>query len=186
MRNFIVGVILTLVVLVVGGLALAMLGYFPTTANAVPPRLERRIAMGAMDASTDRHAPHTNNPVLPNDQNLIDGMKVYTMNCAGCHGGLDRKPVQFGSSFYPPAPQLILHPPDDPEWHTYYVVHNGVRYTGMPAWEKNLSDEDIWKVTGFLSHIEKLPQGAQEYWKNAVGVAPPTGGADEHEDHDKH
>ena len=111
---------------------------------------------------------------------------LYKLNCAGCHGGLDRKPVQFGSSFYPPAPQLILHPPDDPEWHTFYVVHNGVRYTGMPAWEKNLSEEDIWKVTGFLSHIEKLPQGAQEYWKNAVGVAPPTGGADEHVEHDKH
>jgi mono/diheme cytochrome c family protein len=186
MRNFILGVISALVVLIFGGLAGAMLGFFPTTANVAPPRWERHIAMSAMDASTDRHAPHVNNPVLPTDQNLIDGMKVYTMNCAGCHGGLDRKPQEFGRSFYPPAPQLIMHPPDDPDWHNYYVIRNGVRYTGMPAWEKNLSDEDIWKVTAFLSHIEKLPQGAQEFWKGTVGVAPPTGGSEEHEDHDHH
>ena len=186
MRNFVLGVLFTLVVLIFGGLAAAMLGYLPSTANATPPRWERRLAMGAMDAATDRRAPHVNNPVLPTDQNLIDGIKIYTMNCAGCHGGLDRKPVVFGASFYPPAPQLILHPPDDPDWRTFYVIRNGVRYTGMPAWEKNLGESDIWKVTAFLSHMEKLPQGVQDYWKSTVGVTPPTGGAEEHEGHETH
>jgi thiosulfate dehydrogenase len=184
MRNFVVGVIVTLGVLILGGLGLGLLGFLPTVANVDPPKFERHLAMSAVDASVDRHAAHdVKNPILPTDQNLIDGMKLYTMNCAYCHGGLDKKPSAQAHSFYPPVPQLILHPPDDEDWHTYYVIHNGIRYTGMPAWDKVLSSDDIWKVTTFLSHVEKLPQGAQDYWKSTTGVAAPTGDAEGHEHH---
>jgi len=186
MRNFILGVIVTLAVLILGGMGAALLGFFPTTANAAPPRFERHLAMSAVDASTDKHAAHISSPVLPSAENLIDGMKIYTMNCAGCHGALDKKAAVFGASFYPPVPQLILDPPDDPDWFSYYLIRNGIRYTGMPAWDKTLSDQDIWKVTIFLSHIQKLPAPAQDYWKNAFGVAPPAGDAGGHEDHDSH
>jgi len=185
MRNFMLGVIVTLGVLVLGGLGLGLLGFLPSTANADPPSLERRLAMSAVDASVDRHAAHdAKNPILPTDQNLIDGMKLYTMNCAGCHGGLDKKPSLQAHSFYPPVPQLILHPPDDEEWHNYYVIHNGIRYTGMPAWDKVLSTDDMWKLATFLSHIEKLPQGAQDYWKSTTGVAAPTSESEGHDHHD--
>jgi mono/diheme cytochrome c family protein len=177
MGKFIFGIIVTLLVIVLGGLAVAMLGLLPTNADAVPPPLEHRIANAALDASMERHAPRVNNPQPPTDANLIEGMKVYTMNCALCHGTLDSKPSPLAKSFYPPPPQLILNPLDDPEWHIYYAVRTGVRYTGMPAWSKALSDEDIWKVTAFLSRIQKLPPGVQDYWKKAFGAGPPAAGA---------
>ena len=62
MRNFIFGVVITLVLLVVVGLAIAMLGFLPTNADSDPPRMERRIANSAMDASMERHAPRVTNP----------------------------------------------------------------------------------------------------------------------------
>ena len=43
----------------------------------------------------------------------------------------------------------------------------------MPAWNKALSEQDMWKVTAFLSRIEKLPPAVQDYWKKSTGVAPP-------------
>jgi len=182
MRNFILGIVVALLLLVLGGLAFALFGMMPTNADAVPPRLERRIAMSALDASMDRHAPRVSNPVPPTDENLIDGMKIYTMNCAVCHGTLDEKPSALEKAFYPPAPQFILDPLDDPDWHIYYAVRTGVRYTGMPAWGKALNDQDLWKVTAFLSRIEKLPPKVQEYWKNAYGVGPLAAG-DSHDHH---
>jgi mono/diheme cytochrome c family protein len=185
MRNFILGVVVTLVVLVLGGLAIAMLGLLPTNADSTPPRIERRIANSAMDASMERHAQRVTNPVSPTDDNLIDGMKIYTMNCAFCHGGLDNKPSLLQKSFYPPPPQLIIHPMDDPEWHIYYAVRTGIRYTGMPAWNQALSEQEMWKVTSFLSRVEKLPPGAQDYWKKSFGTAPPSAGA-EGEEHGAH
>jgi mono/diheme cytochrome c family protein len=173
MRNFIFGGFVTILALVILGVGAALMGYVPTRANATPPRLEEQLAMSALDASMQRHAPRVSNPVSPTDENLIEGMKIYTMNCSGCHGGLDRQPVELGRSFYPPAPNLILDPLDDPEWHIFYAVRTGVRYTGMPAWEKNLSAVDIWKVTAFLARVGKLPPAVQDYWKKAIGTPTP-------------
>jgi mono/diheme cytochrome c family protein len=175
MGKFILGVIITLLVIVLCGLGFAMLGLFPTRANVPTPRWERHLANTAVDASMERHAPRVTNPVPPNDQSLEDAMKLYTMNCALCHGGLDRKPASLASSFYPPAPNLISDPPDDPEWHVFYTIRTGVRYTAMPAWDKTLSEEDMWKITSLLSHLEKLPPAVQDYWKTNFGVAAPTG-----------
>ncbi|MBZ5678648.1 MAG: cytochrome c [Acidobacteriia bacterium] len=172
MSKFILGIIVTLLVLILGGLGIATLGFFPTHANVAPPHWERHLANAAVDASMERHAPHVTNPLPPTDQNLEDGMKLYTMNCAVCHGGLDRKPASLANSFYPPAPNLATHPPDDPEWHIFYTIRTGIRYTGMPAWDKTLSEQDIWKITSLLSHLEKLPAGAQEYYKTNFGVVP--------------
>jgi mono/diheme cytochrome c family protein len=186
MRNFTLGVVITLLVLLLGGLAIATLGFLPTNADSTPPKIERRIAMSAMDASMERHAPRLTNPVPPTDDNLIDGMKIYTMNCALCHGGLDLKPSPLERSFYPAPPQLIVDPLDDPEWHIYYAVRTGIRYTGMPAWNIALTEQDMWKVTAFLSRIEKLPPAVQDYWKKSAGVAPPVAApqGQEHEHHD--
>ena len=188
MRNFVLGIVVTIAALSLGGLGAALLGFLPTRANSTPPDFERHVAMSALDNSVERHAPRVKNPVPTTDENLIAGLKIYTMNCAGCHGGIDRKPVEFGRSFYPAAPNLILHPPDDPDWHVFYVVKNGVRYTGMPAWEHNLSEQDLWKVTGFLTRLEKLPPAVQDYWKQASGADLSSGepASQDEQKHDEH
>jgi mono/diheme cytochrome c family protein len=183
MGKIILGVVLTIVALLIVGAGLALLGFLPTRANKQPPDWERHLAMSAMDNSVERHAARVNNPVPPTDENLIAGLKIYTMNCALCHGGIDRQPSTLAKSFYPPPPNLILDPPDDPEWHVYYVIHNGVRYTGMPAWDKTLSEADIWKVTAFLSRLEKLPPAVQDFWKQAGGTQAAAGGAAEEHHH---
>ena len=182
MRNFILGMVVAIVVLLIIGAGFALLGFLPTRANTPPPATEIHLAMSALDNSVERHAPRVNNPVPPTDETLIQGMKIYTMNCALCHGGIDRQPSTFEKSLYPPPPNLILDPDDDPEWHIFYIIHNGVRYTGMPAWDKTLSESDIWKVTAFLSRIEKLPPAVQEYWKQAGGTAA-AAATPEHKDH---
>ena len=101
MRNFILGIIVTLVVLALGGLAFLSFGLMPTNADATPPNIETHIAMSAVDASMDRHAPKINNPVPPTDDNLIQGMKIYTMNCALCHGDARPKTESTGEIFLP-------------------------------------------------------------------------------------
>jgi thiosulfate dehydrogenase len=172
MRNFILGIIVAVLLLAIAFLGFALLGFLPTRANSKPPDFEVHLAMSALDNSVDRHAPHSTNPVPVTDDNLIDGLKIYTMNCALCHGGIDRQPSALTHSFYPPPPNLLIDPPDDPEWHTFYVIRNGVRYTGMPAWDKVLPDSDLWKVTAFLSRVNKLPPAVQDYWKKAGGTVP--------------
>jgi mono/diheme cytochrome c family protein len=172
MGKLFLGVVITIAVVILAGLGFAMLGFLPTAANVPPPHFEAHLAMSAVDASMDRHAPRIPNPLTPTDQNLEEGMKLYTMNCALCHGSLDRKPATLANSFYPPPPNLVSDPPEDPDWRIFYTIRTGIRYTGMPAWDKTLEDQDMWKVTMFLSHMDKLPPAVQEYWKTSFGVPP--------------
>ena len=186
MRNLLLGVILTLAGLVAGLLIAAQFGYLPTRANVTPPRFESHLAMNALDASMERHAPRVTNPLPATDDNLIDGMKIYNQNCAVCHGTMDYKPSLLQHSMYPPPPQLLLDPVDDPEWHIYYAVRTGVRYSGMPAWERALNEQDMWKVTAFLARVGKLSPGVQLYWKKTYGVSPESRQGEEHEHHGAH
>ena len=170
MGKFFVGLIVGAVGLILSAWAYTRSGYMPVSADVSPGAFERYIASTALDASIERQAPRAKNPVPITDGNLIDGMKFYTMNCAQCHGELTRKESPLGESFYPAAPQLILHPLDDPEWHIFYTVKHGIARTGMPAWGKTASDDDLWKVTAFLSRINNLPPAVQEKWKTAFST----------------
>ena len=170
MGKFFVGLIVGAVGLILAAWAYTRSGYMPVSADVSPGAFERYIASTALDASIERQAPRAKNPVPITDGNLIDGMKFYTMNCAQCHGELTRKESPLGESFYPAAPQLILHPLDDPEWHIFYAVKHGIARTGMPAWGKTASDDDLWKVTAFLSRIHNLPPAVQEKWKTAFST----------------
>lgn len=172
MRNFILGIIAVIVLAIVVGWMVTWFGMMPTNADAKPSSFETRIASHALDASMERDAPRVTNPIAVTDASLIDGIKTYSMNCAVCHGDMDYKPSPLEHSMYPPPPQLILDPLDDPEWHIYYAIRTGVRYTGMPAWGKALDGEDIWKVTAFLSRVNNLPPTVQDYCKETYGVVP--------------
>ena len=185
MGNFLRGVIFTLLVIVILVAGVVLLGLAPTQADVAPARWEFRIANTALDRAVEKNAPRVNNPVPPTDENLIEGMKIYVMSCAECHGGLDRKPAPLAHSFYPPAPSLVMHPLDDPEWHVFYVVRTGIRNTAMPAWSKTMSEQDMWKVTAFLTRLEKLPPAVQEYWQKSTGTAPPAESTEKH-DHSHH
>jgi hypothetical protein len=41
--------------------------------------------------------------------------------------------------------------------------------TGMPTWDGILSDDDIWKVIGFIKHSDKLPADVDAEWRRAAG-----------------
>jgi hypothetical protein len=57
MRNFVGGILATLVVLALGGWLYLKLGYADLRANPEPSWLESELSVTAIDASAARHAP---------------------------------------------------------------------------------------------------------------------------------
>jgi len=169
MRKFLAGILFAVVACVIAMVIYARGGHMAINADAEPGKIESWAANSALDAAVEHQAPQTANPVPKTDANLIEGMKLYAMNCGGCHGGLDRKRNVFGGAFYPPAPQIIVLGMHDPEWQTFFVIKHGVRLTAMPAWGKIISDEAIWKVTAFVTNVDKLPPAVEEQRKLALG-----------------
>ena len=159
---FLLGLVLPGIVLLV----LAMTGSIPVNATARPSMLERRIASRAMDARIEKEARGMKNPMPADTTTLFAGMRLYKEDCAGCHG-MPGTPSSFGEHhFYPPVPQFSEDYDMEPG-ESYIVIKQGVRYTGMPAWEGMMSDQDIWKVVTFLTHVKSLPPEVKTEWTAA-------------------
>jgi thiosulfate dehydrogenase len=165
MGKFIAGIVFAVAALFVGGLYYTYFGHMPVNADVAPGKLETYYAGHAMDASVELQAPKVRNPVQPTEDNLMRGMLIYSMNCAQCHGAPGRK-ESLGKGEYPPAPQFTEDPPDLPDHQNYWIIKHGIRYTGMPAWGKLLSEDDMWKVTTFLGNWKKLPPGVKQKFES--------------------
>ena len=80
--------------------------------------------------------------------------EVYRDQCAACHG-FHGKPSSFGGHMFPSAPQLwekhrntsVVGVSDDPPGETYWRGGNGLRLTGMPSYDKILTETEMWQVT---------------------------------------
>jgi mono/diheme cytochrome c family protein len=165
-----VGILIILGLIAVAVYVYLQFGFLSFRADQRPSAFEEKYAMAVLDASTERHAPVTKNPIQPTEANLLDGMKRYDANCAGCHGDPgDAEPVS-GRSFYPRAPQFVKTPPDMPDNQTFYIIKYGVRWTGMPAWGDRFSDDQIWGLATFLSQMDKLPASVDQEWKKGASA----------------
>jgi mono/diheme cytochrome c family protein len=172
MGKFIAGVIVTIICIAIGVYIYMHYGYLNLAADAPVPAIERFYVRGIVDAWADRNAPKGNNPVQATDANMIDGVKLYKMNCSVCHGSPQAPVAGLGRGLYPKAPQFMKNPPDDMTEPTIFqITKHGISRTGMPAWGELLSDEEIWKLTAFLKNMEKLPPAVEAEWKGA-GAAP--------------
>jgi mono/diheme cytochrome c family protein len=153
------------------GFAYVRFGFLDPRADIPESALEASIAMPSLDASVERHAPEAANPVDSGDANLIAGMKIYQANCASCHGDVNHSRGMLADALYPRAPQFVEDAPDMPENENYYIIQHGIRLSGMPAWKQSLNDQQMWQVTTFLTHMDKLPPTVSDQWKAAAGDA---------------
>jgi thiosulfate dehydrogenase len=170
MRRLLVGWLLGVVTLPVLALGASWLGLLPSYANAPEPAWEKAVAQMALQNYAARRAPHIPNPIAPTDENLLAGMKVFRDACSGCHGDPGAT-SDYGASFYPKVPQFAKHPPRLPDYQLFWIIRNGVRYSGMSAWDRQwdnsqvTSDDKIWKVATFLSRLDTLPPAVDAAWR---------------------
>jgi mono/diheme cytochrome c family protein len=139
----------------------------PPVATADPPLpLEQRIVAIPLNARIKREMPAAS-PIPANEDNLNAGAGIYEDKCEECHGTAVA-PSSIGKSMFPQAPQFwakgtsgAMTVGDDPAEATYWVVKNGIRLTGMPAYGKALSETQLWQVSLLLSMADKpLPADA--------------------------
>ena len=172
MRTFFLGFVIAVVVVLGAGFLCVRFGLMDPRADIPVNSLERRIAMPSLDAAVDRRAPEVQNPVQPTDANLIAGIKVYQTNCASCHGDIHHPHGMLADALYPRAPQFVEDTADMPENQNFYIIQHGIRLSGMPAWKQVLDEQEMWQVTAFLSHMDKLPPQVSDAWKAVAGSSP--------------
>lgn len=174
MKKLLLGFFVGILVMPVAALAAAWLGWLPVGANGRPGRLETAFAHLALDRGIARSAPKLSNPIASTADNLMAGMKIFKDDCAGCHGDPNNAAKREAERvLYPIPPVFALHPPRKPDYQLFWIVKNGVRYSGMFRWDGlfgkdasgvDISDEKIWTVVTFLSHLDSLPPAVDAEW----------------------
>jgi mono/diheme cytochrome c family protein len=169
MKGFLLGIVTVALALAVG-LALALMGFVGMRADNPPSKIETIVAGHAMDASVARSAPKMANPVMSDEANLAAGARLYREHCTLCHGDPAHPKAALADSLNPPAPQFMKDMADMPENQNFYILQHGIRWTAMPGWKNVLSDQQIWQLVTFLSHMHDLPPTAKRVFTDD-GVA---------------
>ena len=148
-------------------LGAVQLGLLPTEADRTTPgQVERFIASTALHRRVRHNARLLSPTVSATDKTLLEGMRNYRDDCAGCHGDFGAKSDWGSKHFYPRVPQFAEDPPQLTEREIYYIIKHGIRYSGMGGWDGQIRDETVWSIAMFLSRLRDLPPAVSLEWRS--------------------
>jgi len=158
-----------LVLLPLAVLLFGLMGWLSVDGQSEPPGWEVTPARAAVHAALARQARGLVDPVKPDSEaDLLAGLKLLRMNCAGCHGDY-HSPSAWGSkNFYPRVPQFGAGAAVLPAPQAFVAIKHGIRYSGMGAWDGMLKDREIWQIATFLAQREALPPKVDALWKKTT------------------
>lgn len=136
------------------------------SAKAEPGALEVAVARYVRHLAIPLAKRNAPNPVPLTPGVLSEGLKHFADHCATCHANDGSGDTPIGRNVYPKAPDLRKEGTQSlSDGELFFVIHNGIRFTGMPAWGKGPPEEDLdsWKLVHFIRHLPKLtPEQLEE------------------------
>lgn len=133
------------------------------SAHDQPSSLERAVARAARNLAIPRGAAKQSNPWEATRENLQQAHQIFLDRCATCHAPDASGASLVGQNLYPKAPDLRspqTQSLSDGEIH--YIIRNGVRLTGMPAWGNPHEEQDdaSWKLVLYIRDLRQ-PSAAE-------------------------
>jgi mono/diheme cytochrome c family protein len=129
------------------------------SARARPSAMEEMLARNVWYLSIPSKAHHVRNPLSASEENLKDARLHFADHCAICHANDGSGDVLFGRGLYPKPPDLRqAETQNRSDGELFWIIENGVRFTGMPAFASQGMDDDSWKLVLFLRHLPHLSE----------------------------
>jgi cytochrome c553 len=130
----------------------------------------------AMRNSVKTHAIAIEAPPLDRADLVALGAAHFHSGCASCHGapGVPISPI--AGAMLPPPPDLAVQMRPWRDRELFWIVKNGIKYTGMPAWAAQQRDDEVWALVAFVRRLPALD--ARRYRELALGgveVEPQSG-----------
>ncbi|MEO7558053.1 MAG: cytochrome c [Gammaproteobacteria bacterium] len=113
------------------------------------------------DHSISYHAKQIKAPLLTDAALIKEGLYHYREMCVPCHGRPGLYPTELNKGLNPRAPKLAESAKEFNASELFWVIKNGIKMTGMPAWGTSHSDDKIWAIVAFVKRLPALTP--QEY-----------------------
>src|ERR1700693_4736450 len=137
-------------------------GSYNVAAMNRPGKMETKLAAFALNRAIQKRAPVKANP-FTKPEDVRFGLVHYKENCLDCHGAPGVEESEFGQGLTPPAPDLTLPRMQRMrDGELFWVVSNGIRMTGMPAFSPTHKEEEIWNIVAFVRHLPEITKEEQQ------------------------
>jgi mono/diheme cytochrome c family protein len=154
MRIAVTAVTLTLLVLLLAGLSIVWSGVYDVAATDAHSAPVRWLLEQARTRSIQAHAANiVAPPALDDPAKVRQGMEHFAAHCAVCHGAPGVPKGEIARGMYPQPPDLTAAAKHMSAAELFWIVKNGIKMTGMPAWRDH-GDAELWSTVAFL---RKLP-----------------------------
>lgn len=124
------------------------------SARDKPLALEAFFARNLRLIAIPSSAKNLKNPLKETRLSLAEARDHFADHCATCHGNRGDGKTMIGEGLYPPPPDLRRETQELTDGEIFYIIKNGIRFTGMPGFGG--SDEDNWKLVSFIRHLPRL------------------------------
>jgi mono/diheme cytochrome c family protein len=153
----------------VAALAVAS-GFYNVAATEQHTALVYRFLDYAMARSLKARVDKVEVPPLRGEQRLRSGAALYAAHCRQCHGAPGVAPDTLALGMLPAPVNLVATARQWQPKELYWLIRNGLKMTGMPAWEHQLSEAQMWDVVAF---VETLPTLSPVAYAQLASTLPP-------------
>jgi mono/diheme cytochrome c family protein len=156
--------IIVFLAVAVGAVVFVWFGFFDISARV--PHWD--ITLEAIEVLRDRsiivHSRDVRTPPLADPALAPKGAALYQETCRQCHGAPGISAHPFSQGLYP-VPADLLSGSIQNEWgdaQLYWIVDNGIKLTGMPAFGSSYEKDEIAAVIAFVRRLPKISPGEYE------------------------
>jgi mono/diheme cytochrome c family protein len=128
------------------------------SARGSPGAFETRFARVMHRLAIPGGARNLSNSMQATPELLVEARRHFADHCASCHGNDGSGMTEMGQKLNPRVPDMRAAETQNlSDGELYYIIENGVRFTGMPAWGTGgAADHDSWRLVLFIRHLPDL------------------------------
>ncbi|WAP71427.1 c-type cytochrome [Jiella pelagia] len=150
------GIVGTLLIAVAVWLTVAYTGAYNVAASDQHADVVRWTLDTTMRRSVASRAGGVELPENVSENLLAEGAGHYSESCAHCHGAPGSEPAEWSRGMRPEPPHLVEAASEWTPEEIHWIVSNGIKMSGMPAFGKSHSPEAIVALTAFVSALPGL------------------------------
>jgi mono/diheme cytochrome c family protein len=109
-----------------------------------------------MRRSVANRAGDVEMPEEPSEELIAKGAGLYAESCAHCHGAPGSEPAEWSRGMRPEPPHLTEAASEWTPEEIHWIVSNGIKMSGMPAFGSHHSPNEILSLTAFASALPGL------------------------------
>lgn len=183
LRSFLVIITVTGGILILGAAAFVFTATYNVAATDPHSRLMQWILHTTMHRSVSARANSVHTPAQFTQEQAREGALEFAEMCAPCHGAPGKERGEIGMGLNPLPPDLVEVGPGWSSAEIFWIVKNGIKMTGMPAFGPTHSDDILWSIVAF---VRQLPHVTPEDYKKLENTPPQGRPASEHEHPHEH